>query len=291
MGYAGSHPLQVLITWWVSWLHHCKLFQSPCLQDRCWWTHPCCKHLSGISRSLSSPWESRSCGIFWPPPGTKELHYEFTFFSLKLFQPWSLSCEVILPTWTLGVTAEVSRSCSWGMLLPRSLWGFPHPGTLLQPGRSWACGSICSTELTHITAGRENQSTLPWAHLHSCGYPKPPLPRFQLGFILCNPFISHCVIYCSGAVFSAEVSRHHFSHYLLTWSSPSSFLWALQLPVTTGSVQGNGVWLLLFKSSAAQPVCSFTPAPNSTAQSPCEWLKSCTISGVNSAVKLTNSWN
>lgn len=85
MGYAGSHPLQVLITWWVSWLHHCKLFQSPCLQDRCWWTHPCCKHLSGISRSLSSPWESRSCGIFWPPPGTKELRYEFTFFSLKLF--------------------------------------------------------------------------------------------------------------------------------------------------------------------------------------------------------------
>lgn len=85
MGYAGSHPLQVLITWWVSWLHHCKLFQSPCLQDRCWWTHPCCKHLSGISRSLSSPWESRSCGIFWPPPGTKELRYEFTFFSLKHF--------------------------------------------------------------------------------------------------------------------------------------------------------------------------------------------------------------
>lgn len=191
----------------------------------------------------------------------------------KVFQPWSLSCEVILSTWILGMTPEVSRGCSWPWLPLRAA---PF-GVVLTQGssagsRNWACGSICSTEQTQITAGRErNQTTLMWAHLQSCGYPRPPLPRFQLGFFTQSLYFPLCHRLCSGAVSSTQVSRHPLQPSLLTWSSPSSSsLWALQLPDTTGAVQGIGVWL--------QPVHTCTELHSEP------W-------GVNRAAQLADSWN
>lgn len=103
------------------------------------------------------------------------------------------------------MTPVVSRSCRWGMLLawlflraaPAPLpLGFPQPGKLFCSPAETEPVAPSAVQSWHISAGRErNQTTPMWAHLHSCGYPRLPLPRFQPGFILSNHFISHCVVY------------------------------------------------------------------------------------------------
>lgn len=280
-GYAGRHPLQVLITWWVSWLHHCKLSQSPCLQDRCWWTHPCCKHLSGISRSLSSPWESQSYGIFWPPPGREELRYEFTSLTSNTFPLLKtslvkLSFQLGHLGWLLKFPGAVPEGCSWALAVPQGCSCLAPFGVLLFCSRaetepvapsavqSWHRPLQAGRGTNHTAVGT---SALLWLSQDSI-----------MGFFIQSLYFPPCHLLGSGAVSCTAVSRHLLqplpAHLIFTSLPPVSSA----APWDHGISEGNGVWLLPSQCSAAQ-----TELP---AQSPHERLKPRTVSGVNSTVEL-----
>lgn len=170
--------------------------------------------------------------------------------------------------WLLKFLEADPEGCSWPWLL--SL-GCPHTGNSAG-SRNWACGSICSTEQTQISAGRQrNQTTLMWAHLHSCGYPRPPLPRFQLGFFYTIPLFP-TVLFWSSFLYRSEQTPPSAitAHLILTFLLLSV---GSAAPWHHGGSAGN--WGLAPASSHLHWAALRALRP-----------KPCTTAGVNSAAQL-----
>lgn len=124
--------------------------------------------------------------------------------------------------------------------------GLSSPRETSAGSQNWACGSICSTELTQSRqAGEEPTHTDVGTSALLC-LSKIPTWLFTQSLYLCN-------LLCSGAVSSAEVSRrplqplpaHLIFTLLLLLVSPAA-------PWEHEGSAGNGVWLSAALNSTAQ---------------------------------------
>lgn len=210
----------------------------------------------------------------------------------------SLSCEVMLPTWDTW-----NDSWSFQRLFLRDAPGLAGPQgcSCLAPfGLILTQGLFCSQAETEPVAPSAVQN---WHRPHCRQGEESNHTAAGTAALLwlsqaASSKISHWVFYTiplfptvSFALFWSSFfygSEHtHFSHIIFTFL----LFVSSAAPWDHGVSEGDGVWLLPFRLSAAQPAHSFTPALNSSAQSSCEQLKPCTISGVSSTAELPDSWN